>query len=168
MMKRNLLMLFIVAAVTISCSSDKDDPQGSDESNIEGTWDAYELVVDNDTASDDEKNGRDILNFLTAKDCYILSLTFNQDLTVITENSVNYLEINVNGSGTGLDVPCPTESDSDSSTYTYDGGVLTFVDANAQTVTVDVSISGNTMTVDAADLDIPNFNAGGQLKFIRR
>lgn len=167
MMKRNVLTLFIAAVVTFSCSSDKEASE-SDESNIEGTWDAHELMIDNETASDDEKNGRDILNFLTAKDCFILSLTFNQDLSVITENSVNYLEINVNGSGTGLDVPCPTESDMDNSTYTYDGEVVTFVDANAQTVTVDVSISGNTMTVDAADLDIPNFNSGGQLIFVKR
>ena len=163
MMKRNVMMLVIAAAVTFSCSSDKEDP-GTDESSIEGTWDAHELQIDDSTASDDEKNGRDILNFLTAKDCYILTLTFNQDLSVITENSVNYLEIDV----TGLDIPCPTESDMDNSTYTFDGEVLTFVDANDQTVTVDVSISGNTMTVNAADLDIPNFNAGGQLIFKRR
>ncbi|MCW5516278.1 lipocalin family protein [Muriicola sp. Z0-33] len=167
MMKRNVLMLLMAAVVAFSCSSDKEDA-GSEASNIEGTWDAHELMIDNATASDDEKNGRDLLNFLTAKDCFILSLTFNQDLTVITENSVNYLEINVNGSGTGLDVPCPTQSDMDNSTYTYDGQVVTFVDENAQTVSVDVSISGNTMTVDAADLDIPNFNTGGQLIFIRR
>ena len=166
-MKRNVLMLFVAVALTFSCSSDKEESQ-TDASSIEGVWDAIELMIDNDTATDDEKNGRDILNFLTAKQCYILTLTFNEDLSVITENSVNYVQINVNGSGTGLDIPCPTESDMDNSTYTYDGQVLTFVDANAQTVTVDVSISGNTMTVDAADLDIPNFNAGGQLIFRKR
>lgn len=166
-MKRNLLLLFIAATMTFSCSSDKDEAK-QDENNIEGTWDAHELMIDNATASDDEKNGRDILNFLTAQDCFILTLTFNGDLTVVTENSVNYLQINVNPGGTGLDIPCPTQSDTDNSTYTYDGNVLTFVDSNAQTVTVDVTISGDTMTVDAADLDIPNFNDGGQLIFKKR
>lgn len=166
-MRRNLWVFFVAAAMTLSCSSDKDN-NNEDDNNIVGTWDAYELQIDDATASDDEKNGRDILNFLTAQDCFILTLIFNEDLTVVTENSVNYLEINVNPGGTGIDIPCPTESDMDNSTYTYDGQVLTFVDSNQQTVTVDVTISGNTMTVDAADLDIPNFNAGGQLIFRKR
>ena len=167
MMRRNLCLLFVAASMIFSCSSDKDENK-EDAGSIVGTWDAYELQIDDATASDDEKNGRDILNFLTAQDCFILTLVFNEDLTVVTENSVNYLEINVNPGGTGIDIPCPTESDMDNSTYTYDGQLLTFVDSNQQTVTVDVTISGNTMTVDAADLDIPNFNAGGQLIFRRR
>lgn len=166
-MKSNLGLLFTIAFLTFACSSDRENPH-TGESNIEGTWDAHELKVDNTTASDDEKNGRDILNFLTARDCFIITLTFNQDLSIISENSVNYLEINVNASGTGLDIPCPAQSDTETTTYTFDGNVLTFVDANAQTVSVDVTVSGNTMTVDAADLDIPNFNAGGELIFERR
>jgi len=165
-MKRNLLLLFLTTTLIFSCSSDKDE--NSDKNDIEGTWDATELKIDDSTASDDEKNGRDILNFLTAKDCYILTFTFNKDLSLITENSVNYLEINVNTGGTGLDIPCPTQKDTDTSTYTFDGNVLTFIDINAETVTVDVSISGDTMTVDAADLDISNFNDGGQLIFKKR
>lgn len=166
-MKRTIIVLLVASAFSWSCSSDKDKNPGEPDS-IVGTWEARELKIDEETASDDEKNGRDLLNLLTAKECYILKLTFNEDLSLITENSLNYLEINVNGSGTGLDIPCPTEQDTDASTYTYNGNVVTFVDANSQTVTLSVSITGDTMAVDATDLDIAELNTGGQLIFQRR
>lgn len=166
-MKHTIIVLLMAAAFSWSCSSDKDKAPGEPDS-IAGTWEARELKIEEATASDDEKNGRDLLNFLTAKECYIIKLTFNEDLSMITENSLNYLEINVNGSGTGLDIPCPTEQDTDMGTYTYDGKVITFVDADSQTVTLNVSISGDTMAVDAADLDIAELNTGGQLIFQRR
>ncbi len=163
-MKRYLLFGAMALFLCASCSSDKE-AKVEDENSIIGTWYATKLVIDDNTASDDAKNGRDILNFLTAKDCYILSLTFNSDLSVVAENSANYVEVSVNSSGTGLEIPCPTDSDLESSTYTFDGSVLTVVDTDDNTVTVDVTIDGDTMTTDAADLDIPNFNEGGQLVF---
>jgi len=165
-MKRNLVLLFVLAIITYSCSSDSDNQ--SPEEQIAGTWDAHELNIDDANATDDEKNGRDILNFLTANECFILTITLNEDLSVITENSVNYLEINVNQSGTGLDIPCPTQKDTEVSTYTFDGQVLTYIDENAEEVTVNVELSGDTMTVNAVDLDITNLNDGGQLIFKRR
>lgn len=166
-MKRFAIIASMAILLGYSCSSDKEADL-DDPSAIEGTWDATELVIDDNTASDDAKNGRDILNFLTARDCYILSFTFRSDLSVTAEDSANYIEINVNSSGTGLDIPCPTQSDNESSTYTYDGSVLTVVDQDGETVMVDVTIDGDTMTVDATDLDIPNFNDSGELIFIRR
>jgi len=166
-MNRYLPLLVAMLLLGFACSTDKDgDGEASD--NIVGTWDASALEIDNATASDDAKNARDILSFLTARDCYIITLRFNEDLTVETEDSVNYLEINVNQDGTGLDIPCPTQSDMDSSTYSYDNGMLTYVDSDQQTVTIEVDINGDTMRVDARDLDIPNFNDSGQLVFIRR
>lgn len=166
-MKLNIVLLSVIAATLFSCSSDKDNTQ-ADQNSIIGSWDATELQINDETATDDEKNGRDILNFLTAQDCYILTFTFNEDLSAIVENSVNYLEINVNAGGTGLDIPCPTEKDTDTSTYTFDGAVLTYVDDMGANVSVNATISGNTMTLDASELDIPNFNSGGQLIFQRR
>ena len=164
-MKHTYIVLLIAAVFSWSCSSDKDkSPQEPDS--ITGTWEARELKINDDTASDDEKNGRDLLNYLTAKDCYILVLTFNEDLSLITENSLNYLEINMDGSG--YDIPCPTEKDMDVSTYTYDGKVLTFVDEDSQTVTLNVTVTGDTMAVEAADLDIAELNSGGQLIFQKR
>lgn len=166
-MNRFVPFFAAILLLGLACSTDKDaDAGGSDT--IVGTWDATALEIDNATASDDAKNARDILSYLTARDCYIITLRFREDLTVETEDSVNYLEINVNQDGTGIDVPCPTESDLDSSTYTYENGVLTYVDSDLQTVSIEVDIDGNTMRVDAADLDIPNFNDSGQLVFVRR
>lgn len=167
MKKRYSLIGLLVIMLSLSCSSDKEVDL-VDVNLIEGTWVATELVIDNATASDDAKNGRDILNFLTAKDCYILSFTFNSDLSVTAENSANYVEISVNSANTGLETPCPTQSDSEASTYTYDGSVLTVVDNEGEAVMVDVTIKDDIMTLDAADLDIPNFNDSGELIFIRK
>lgn len=164
-MKRGIITLLLVSGLIFSCSSDNDgDPQG--EAAIVGTWQATELKINNETASDEAKFGRDILNHLTAKQCYILSLTFNADLSVVSESSANYLEINATSSG--LDVPCPTQVDTESSTYTYDGKVLTYVDSDLNSTNINVTITGNTMSVDAAGLDIPNFNASGELIFERK
>ena len=166
-MKRFIPLLVCILFLGFSCSTDKEDSAEASNS-IVGTWDASALEIDNATASDDAKNARDILSFLTARDCYIITLRFMEDLTVETEDSVNYLEINVNSGGTGLDIPCPTDSDMDSTTYTFDDGMLTYVDSDQQTVTIEVDINGNTMRVDARDMDIPNFNDSGQLVFTRR
>ncbi len=165
-MKRNLLTLFIATALLFSCSSDKDDANQDD--GIVGSWELTALEIDDSTASDDEKNARDILSFLSAIDCYIMAITFNADLSVITENSGNYLEINVNPGGTGLDVPCPTEKDTSVDSYMYEGGVLTYIDENEVETIVNVEISGNTMRVNATELDFVNFNDGGVLIFTRR
>lgn len=168
-MKHNVLLLFLASVLIFSCS--KDDNNDETETEMEqqaivGEWQATELQINDQTASDDAKFGKQILDFLTERDCFILTFKFNADLTVTAENSANYLSINA--TATGLDIPCPTESDSEMSTYTYDGSVLTTIDENGQTVVVDVTISGDTMTVNATDLDIDNFNDEGKLIFIRK
>ena len=165
-MKRNLLALFIVTALLFSCSSDKDDT--NQENDIIGSWELTALEIDDNTASDDEKFARDILSFLSALDCSLLTITFNADQTVITENSGNYLDINVNTGGTGLDVPCPTEKDTSVDSYLYEGGVLTYIDENEIETKVNVIISGNTMRVNAVELDFTNFDDGGVLIFTKR
>lgn len=165
-MKRNLLALFIVTALLFSCSSDKDDT--NQENDIIGSWELTALEIDDNTASDDEKFARDILSFLSALDCSLLTITFNADQTVITENSGNYLDINVITGGTGLDVPCPTEKDTSVDSYLYEGGVLTYIDENEIETKVNVIISGNTMRVNAVELDFANFDDGGELIFTKR
>ncbi|NHF58401.1 hypothetical protein FK220_003560 [Flavobacteriaceae bacterium TP-CH-4] len=168
-MKYNILLFVIATTLLFSCSSDDGgQTEEPDQNSIVGVWDAVELQIDDQTASDDAKNGRDALNFLTAKDCFIITFTFNQDLTVIAENSVNYLEIGVNSQGTGIDIPCPTEKDTDTSTYTFDGTELAIVDDQGMTITTNVTINGDTMAIDASDLDVANFNASGELIFKRR
>ena len=165
-MLRKFVLTIISAGLLFSCSSDKED--GTNPSSILGTWDLTTLQIDEDNATTDEEFGKEILDFLTAQQCYIITLTFNADLSVVSENSGNYIEINVNPGGTGLDIPCPTESDTDVSTYTFDGERLTYIDENLETVTLTVQISGNTMLISAVEFGIENFDTGGQLVFTRR
>lgn len=164
---RNTLVLFLIGTLLISsCSTDKssDNPDNS----ILGSWDLTALTLDEGTATDEEEFGQDILNMLSASNCYLVSLSFNEDLTLVTEDASNYLEIGVNPGGTGLDVPCPSQRDMENTTYTYADGVLTFIDENQETVSVNISISGSTMTMAAQELGVENFNAGGELIFTKR
>ena len=168
-MKKSLLFICLGVSALFSCSSDKDKNNDDNSSNnIVGTWDATELRINDDTASDAAKFGSEILKVLTREDCAVITLQFNEDLTAIATNSANYVEVNVNANATGIDVPCPTESDSESSTYTYDGSVVTFLDGNGQEVEVRVTVQGDVMTVNAADLEIPNFDDSGELIFQKR
>ncbi|WP_339838626.1 hypothetical protein [uncultured Maribacter sp.] len=168
-MYKHILSCIGMALVLISCSSDKNEDGVEAEvasTTIIGTWDATELEIDNETANDDVKFGKQILDFLTNKDCYIITLQFNEDLTATASNSSNYVE--VNATATGLDIPCPTESDETESTYTFDGETVTTIDENGEELTIGVTIDGDIMTVDASDLDIPNFSEDGRLIFIKR
>ncbi len=168
-MYKHILCIAGIVITLISCSSDKDETQTETEvqsTAIIGTWDATELKIDNETASDDAKFGKQILDFLTADNCFIITLQFNEDLTASASNSANYIE--VNATATGLDIPCPTDSDVNESTYTFDGETVTTIDENGDELAIGVSIEGNIMTVDASDLDIPNFSEDGQLIFVKR
>ena len=163
-MLKNTIGLFLSGMLLFSCSSDKEaEGMNTAPSAIIGTWDATELVIDNNTASDDAKFGKQILDFLTNKDCYIITLKFNEDLTAEATNAANYVE--VNATATGLDVPCPTATDSESSTYTFDGSVVSIVNMSGETINVAVTIQDDLMTVAAADLEIPNFDDSGELIF---
>ena len=163
-MKSRILLLFLASGFIFSCSGDDTKTQNS----IVGEWQATELQINNATASDDARFSKQILDFLTERDCFILTFNFKADLTVTTENYSDYLNI----TRTPLNIPCPTESTTTTSTYTYDGSVLTIIDENGKTIIVEVTISGDTMTADASDLDLENFidkfNDQGQLIFKRK
>ena len=135
---------------------------------IVGTWDLTAYEIDEATATDDQEFAREILEYLALIDCTILSYTFNEDGTVISTDSGDYLEINVNPGGSGLELPCPTESDVEDGMYTYEDGVLTYIDEVDGNTTVEVEIMGNTIRINAADLGIDNFEDGGTLVFTRR
>lgn len=168
-MYKNILTLLGLTLVLFSCSSDKNDAAEEEEvalNALVGTWNATELKIDNATASDDAKLAKGILDLLTDKDCYVVTLKFNEDLTATAVNAASYVEIDLTGSS--FDVPCPTEYDEESSTYTFEEGVVTTVDSNGETLMIDVVISGDVMTVDAADLEIPNFTDSGELIFIKQ
>ena len=165
-MKRRLYLFLMATAVLFSCSEDKIATETATNS-ILGTWNLTGLEIDEATATDDMEMGVQLLNFLTALDCYIVTLTFNEDLSLLSENSANYIQINVAPGGTGLDVPCPAEKDTDTTVYTYENGVLTFIDNNQETVTVAVVITGNTLVMSAQEFGVDNFDTGGDLIFTR-
>ena len=162
-MKRNLFLLFISTTFLLSCSTDDNKlDDANDENQIVGSWQAREFKAA-DPNSSNVNFGAEILAKLTAEDCYILTFTFNEDLSLVAESGVNYLEISA--SPTGIVVPCPTQSDIETSTYTFDGTTLTTIDIDGAIVTVKVTIDGNIMSADATDLDLPNFDGEGELIF---
>jgi len=162
-MKLKIVLIALVVVAAYSCSSDKDNDTENNQANaIIGTWDAIQLETEDSSANFQKQ----ILAHLTERDCYILSFTFNEDLSVIAENAVEDLEINA--TETGLDIPCPEERSSETSTYTYDGQVLTIQDFNGQVLNTVVTIEGNTLALDAEDLDIPNFDYTGKLILRKR
>lgn len=160
-------MLCLVLGIFLtSCSTDQMADASADA--ILGTWELTALDINEGQATTEEEFAQDILNILSASDCYLLTLTFNEDLTLDIQDATNYLELGVDGLGTGLEVPCPTQRDTFTTTYTYADGVLIFVDENRQSVSAEVSISGNVMVISARQLDVENFNTGGELLFSRR
>lgn len=162
-MKLNVFIFFLISMVIFSCSKDENKEKDVDPvSAILGSWRASDFKAA-DANSSNVNLASEILQNLTAEDCYILTFSFNEDLTLTAENAVNYLEINA--TETGLEVPCPTQKDTETSTFTYDGTTLTTVDLEGETVMVKVSIDGDTMFADATDLDIPNFDAEGEIVF---
>ncbi|MBM1105948.1 lipocalin family protein [Aurantibacter crassamenti] len=168
-MQQKFIVLMAISVLFFSCSDDKEDAsEETAQSNIEGTWDVTELKIDSQNSSDDAKFGSAILDHLTNKNCTVVSFTFNADMTLVANNSTNYLEVNVNSTGSGLDIPCPTEVDTETSVYTYDGTTLSYVDAENQKISVSPIIEGNLMTITAADLGYTNLDAEGELVFTKR
>ncbi len=156
-MKRSILTV-LLAIGFLSCSSDKEDPNETDQNVLVGTWQATALKINSETASDGAKFGRDILDYLTARQCYIYTLTFKADNSLVLKYSGNYLQVNAGVSG--LEIPCPTEEDVVTGTYTYDGNVLTIAGLDSNTTDVRIDIEGSTMSIEVSQLNIDNFEDG--------
>ena len=164
MMKSLKISLLAVLALLASCSNDSDGPEAV---SIVGTWDAVELRLDETTATEDELLASDFLEILTAKDCYILSVSFTEGGTATAENSFEYLDLSGLAVG-NFDIPCPTQSDSEDATYTYENGQLTITDSEGITSTVTATISGNVLTMELEGSVFDDVVSDGQLIFRRR
>lgn len=161
-MKYSISALFVMVTILLSCSTDKDNEENA-QKDLEGSWVVTSLQIDDETASDNAKYGKQILDYLTENNCVVLTFIFKSDMSVELRNSVNYIEI---GAGqTGLQITCPTETDIEMGTYSYDGVLLTIINEEGESETVRVSIDGAILSMNAADLDIPNFNEEGELIF---
>lgn len=164
MMKIARFALLAVAALLGACSNDGG---GSADVSIDGTWDAVALELDETTATEDELLASDFLDILTAKDCYILSVTFGQDGSATAENAFNYLDLS--GVPTGnFDIPCPNQSDTETGTYVFENGELRFTDSGGVTNTAAAEISGNRLYMDLEGSVYEDFVSTGQLVFEKR
>ncbi|MDG1571043.1 lipocalin family protein [Robiginitalea sp. M366] len=148
-------------------SSCSNDGGGSEPPSIIGTWDAVELQLDANTATQDELLASDFLRILAARNCYILALTFEANGEATAENSFDYLDLSGLAVG-NFDIPCPTQADADSGTYTYENGVVTITDAAGATSSVNVTLSGNLLTMDLEGSVFADQISGGQLVFRKR
>ncbi len=150
-MKRTLLMLMMASALIISCSEDKDDASGEDA--IVGTWvmSSVEMEGVEDTTLLFLK---DTFNKLLSSGCQLLTLTFNEDGSEITETKIDYIAgHDVNSDGTGLEIACPTEKKIDINTWSMSGNVITITDESGSTEQVTIKMDGNTFSVLGKDMD---------------
>ncbi len=161
---RSCLTILILVFLT-SCSTDKNDNVNTG-SNIEGTWVVTELQVDDSSASQDVLFGAQILDLLNGIDCEVLALTFNSDLSVDIEDSTSFLLDSIDT--VSFEIICPTQTEMSTSTYTYDGAVLVILDQNQEEVSVNASIEGDLLSINAADLDFSDILNEGQLVFRRK
>ncbi len=165
-MKKILLTFGITTMLFLSCSKDAVVDALTGDNAIEGTWVLTDFNADAEAAGTNLNLGEDILDALTAEGCVLVSFKFDEDGNLETQSGVNYLEINAGL--TGLEVSCPTEKDIEFTLYTYANGLLTFLDESGEEVTVEATIDGDIMTVNAQDLDLPNFNSEGELIFTKQ
>lgn len=163
-MKMRPIALVLSLGLFWSCSNDSGS---SDPVSIEGTWDAVELQLDENTATEDELLASDFLNILTAKDCYILNVTFGTDGTATAQNSFDFLDLSGVSQG-NFDIPCPSQFVSESGPYTYENGVLTFTDPDGVTSSVNATISGKTLRMDLDGSVFDDVVSTGQLIFRKR
>ncbi|UJH68424.1 lipocalin family protein [Allomuricauda sp. SCSIO 65647] len=163
-MKRFFIPLFVACTFIIACSTDNEENNDEMETaSLVGTW--------NLTDARFEENGSlnfvdEVVDFLAAQDCFLISFTFNADGTVTSEDKINYLQQNV-GTG-GLDIDCPTQSDTETATWVLEGDQLTLDDGNGTTETITIAFEGNsTLVIAGEDIDANNY-AGAEAVFTKQ
>lgn len=163
-MKKSFFLGLLAMVLLGSCSNDNG---GASPASIIGTWDAVALQLDENTATQDELLARDFLDILTAKDCYVLSVSFEASGTATVEDSFDYLDLTGLSQG-NFNIPCPTQADSESGPYSYENGMLTFTDPLGVTSSVRATLSGNSLTMDLEGSVFDDVVSSGQLVFQRR
>ncbi|MEK6152088.1 lipocalin family protein [Flavobacteriaceae bacterium 3-367] len=170
-MKHKLILLFLAAALTFSCSSDSEDDNGNEtptEDALVGTWDLTTIEIDDSVTNDDLEFAKGIVEALVAQDCDLLTLTFAADGTLtIVERDFSGVSIDVNSGGDGLSIACPETQETDTVNWSLDGDQLTITFEDQTQETVTIQLSGNTLTVGAEFVDEDNL-AGAEAVFEKR
>lgn len=164
-MKIKVLAILLLMTI-FSCSNDSDLNEMSDgqtEANIVGEWNLTAVNFTGQNSSD-LNLAAEIIDNLVDEQCYLVTFNFNGNGTATAEDKTNYIE--VNATPTGLDVPCPTQSDIESSTWSLDGNQLTFINADMEEETIEITIDGDTMILDGEDVDADNY-VGAQAVFTK-
>lgn len=157
-------------------NSDTDDsPDDSIDDNTEnvvsydnlvGKWLLSDLRFD-ETLNDDQLNfAKQILEYLIENECDLITLTFNDDGSSVSESKVDHLSINAGASG--LEIPCPAEVDEAAATWTLEDDQLTLTDEAMEERTITIVMEDeNTLVIDGADVDENNYN-GAEAVFIKQ
>ena len=167
-MKRYFLPMAFALALMFSCSTDGDDNDNEtpDSSTLVGTWNMSDVRFEEDPNDTSLNLADEVVDFLFAQDCILVSFTFNADGSVTSSDRINYLEINAGPNG--LDVPCPTESDVEAATWILDGDQLTLDDGNGSVETITITFEGNnTFVISGDEIDANNY-AGAEAVFSRQ
>lgn len=166
-MKKNVLLLFLTTFLIFSCSSDASDDSSDapEEDTLVGTWVLTDLMIDSNVDDDDLDFGKQIIQFLQGINCDLITFTFNENSTVMSDSKANFLSINV-GVG-GLDIPCPTESDIVSSLWVLDGNQLTISTEGEEDQVITIQLEGDTLIIPGESIDENNY-AGADAVFTRQ
>jgi len=193
-MKISLSLLFVMCFLVFSCSTDSEgetvdddqigmeddgmldddmdsddddtDDEMSDNDDLIGLWVLTELRVDESVDDDDLDFAGEILNFLVAAECDLITFNFKDDGTVDSESKANYIEIGL-GAG-GLEIPCPEDSDVESTLWSLEGDQLTFVNDMQEEETITIVLEDeDTLIIAGQDIDENNY-VGADAVFIRR
>ena len=158
-MKKSIIVFFSVLFFT-SCSTDNDADNDIQEevSGLVGTWNLTDVRFSGEAGGLEVNLADQIVDALVAEDCVLVSFTFNEDGTAVSENSVQFLEINAGL--TGLDVSCPTDTTIDTTQWSLDGDQLTFINEDLEEETITIQLDGTTLIISGEDIDSDNFSEG--------
>ncbi|WP_420402118.1 hypothetical protein [Flagellimonas sp.] len=156
----------------INDDSDTDDTMDDNGENVVsydnlvGEWLLSDLRFD-ETLNDDQLNfAKQILEYLTENECDLITLTFNDDGSSVSESKVDHLSINA-GVG-GLEIPCPVEVDEEAATWALEDDQLTLTDEAMEERTITIVMEDeNTLIIDGADVDENNYD-GAEAVFIKQ
>ena len=163
-MRMRKVYIVLLTGLLLSCSTDNETAEQTD---IIGSWDAINLQLDEQTATQDALLVRELLSNLAATNCYILSITFGADQTAHVENSFEYLDLSGLALG-NFSIPCPDQSDSETGTYRFENGLLIFTDALGVQSEVSASIVGDLLYMQLEGSVYEDFINSGQLVFQKR
>lgn len=148
-----------------ACSNDGDDNKELDSASLVGTWNMTDVRFEEDPNDTSLNLADEVVDFLAAQDCFLVTFTFNVDGTVTSSDKIAYLEINAGPNG--LDVPCPSLSDTASATWELVGDQLTLIDENDTVETITVSLESNTLIIAGDEIDANNYT-GAEAVFTKQ